>query len=292
MEISNSLKNSIISGAISGSITAVTFQPFEYVKTQLQKPKKSNIEQLNIRQIISQALIDDSNQFKLKHLAKFWSGLSPSLIRSVPVAAIYFGCIDTFKNSEIFNHSKNGGNYQILHSFMIGSLSKVIADVTTFPLGLIKTRYESGNYKYKSILNAFYEIAKNEGVLNLYRGFYATLARDITYSGVYFTLYTKIKLIAKEHLAEGQNKESLYFASCALASSVISCGFTQPPDVIRSYMQLEPNTYRTFFGTAKAIYLKKGIDGFLVGFLPRTFRRTLISVMSWTIYEKFTVTKV
>ncbi len=289
MNNSTTLTNSILSGVVSGSITALTFQPFEYVKTQLQKPQPT-VHSRTIRQIIWQTLIENE-RIKLSNIRRFWAGLSPSMLRSVPVAAIYFGCIDTFRNSEMFIHSKNGGAYQTLHSFMIGSLSKVFADVTTFPLGLIKTRYESGNYKYKSIFNAFFVIAKNEGVFNLYKGFWATMTRDITYSGIYFSLYTKIKSISKEYVTENQNKHSLFFASCALASSVVSCGFTQPPDVIRSYMQLEPNNYKTFFGTAKVIYASKGIDGFLVGFLPRTLRRTLISVMSWTIYEKFTITK-
>ena len=57
-------------------------------------------------------------------------------------------------------------------------------------------------------------------------------------------------------------------------------------------MQLDPKNYNTFMQTAQVIYQKKGINGFLVGFLPRTLRRTLISVMSWTIYEKFTITKI
>lgn len=292
MEKSSTLKNSILSGAVSGSITALMFQPFEYVKTQLQQPKRIHhlTQSQTIRHVINETLIENE-KFKVRNLTRFWSGLSPSLIRSVPVAGIYFGCIDTFKNTDVFKHAKHGGTYQSLHSFIIGSLSKVLADVTTFPLGLIKTRYESGDYKYKSILNAFYSIAKTEGFFNLYRGFYATIIRDVTYSGVYFTLYTEIKSIAKEHITENQKRNSAYFASCALVSSIISCAFTQPPDVIRSYMQLDPKNYNSFMSTARVIYQKKGINGFLVGFLPRTLRRTLISVMSWTIYEKFTITK-
>jgi hypothetical protein len=54
-------------------------------------------------------------------------------------------------------------------------------------------------------------------------------------------------------------------------------------------MQLDPKNCLTFIGTARSIYRKRGINGFLVGFIPRTLRRTLISVMSWTIYEKLTL---
>jgi hypothetical protein len=54
-------------------------------------------------------------------------------------------------------------------------------------------------------------------------------------------------------------------------------------------MQLDPKSYKTFVGTFKSIYFHNGLKGFMVGFYPRAFRRILISVMSWTIFEKATI---
>ena len=189
----------------------------------------------------------------------------------------------------VFEHSKKGGSYQILHSFLIGSFSKVLADSATYPLGLIKTRYESEVYNYRSVSNAFRNIIKREGFWSLYKGLSATLTRDITYSGVYFTLYTKIKFQAKK--SDGSNEKSLFFASCALASALVACLVTQPTDVIRAYMQLEPQVNKTFVLAFKNIYKRHGVCGFFAGFIPRSIRRTLISVMSWTLYEKLTLIK-
>lgn len=292
---STKVKKSVLSGAISGCLTAIIFQPFEYVKTKLQQPshaKLKNVER-SLQSIIRQTLIgkiEGVEKIRLSNLAKFWTGLSPSLIRSVPVAGIYFGCIDTFKNSQFLSNSKLNKDYKVLHSFLIGSTSKVIADTSTYPLGLIKTRFESDFYKYRGISHAFVSIFKTEGFLSLYKGLYATLARDVSYSGIYFSLYTSIKGKVKEYLTEDENKSAMYFASCALISSLISSALTQPPDVIRSYMQLKPNEFSTFNTTMKKIYLKQGYRGFFVGFLPRSVRRVLISVLSWTIYEKITLT--
>lgn len=293
----NNIRNSIISGAISGSITAVTLQPLEYIKTKLQQPdvdtKISTINNKNrIRAIISYTLFkpEQSNLNVLNNMKKFWTGLTPSLMRSVPVAGMYFGLVEIFKNSKYLSHSKSGGTYEIVHSFLIGSLARTIADVSVHPLNLIKTRYESDMYHYKGVFSAFRSIFEKEGVYGLYKGLTATLIRDLTYSGIYFTLYTKIKRISTEKFQNSSN-QSLYFASCALISSLLACFITQPPDVIRTNMQINQSQHQSFIKTSMNIYAKNGLKGFFAGFIPRSTRRTLISVMSWTIYERFTFKK-
>ncbi len=121
----------------------------------------------------------------------------------------------------------------------------------------------------------------------LYKGLNATLARDISYSGIYYTLYTKIKQIARERNGENQpNETSTHFAMCALVSSVLACALTQPPDIIRAYIQLDPKNNQSIAKTARNIYAKKGMRGFWAGFIPRSVRRVMMSVMSWTLYEK------
>ena len=296
MENSSNVKNSILSGIISGSITATTLQPLEYIKTQLQQPENTKNNQLNqkrnIRIIISDTMISNQNKkVNLLNLSKFWSGLSPSIIRSIPVAGIFFGCVDFLKHTDLLSHSISGDKYQLIHSFLIGTISRTIANVLTHPLGLIKTRFESDLYNYKSIRVAFKAILKIEGVLGLYKGLGATLVRDISFSGIYFALYTKMKHALSKDIAKTTFKEhsSLFYASCALFSSTLACALTQPPDVVRSYMQLNPNKYNSLVATIKYIYSRDGMRGFFSGFLPRSSRRILISVMSWTIYEKLKI---
>lgn len=79
------LKNSILSGVLSGSITAITFQPLEYIKTKLQQPNlnsKSTIGPKSIRCVIRNTLINETgNNINLMNLTKFWTGLTPSLVR-------------------------------------------------------------------------------------------------------------------------------------------------------------------------------------------------------------------
>ncbi|CAF0871014.1 unnamed protein product [Brachionus calyciflorus] len=290
----SSLSNSVLSGAISGAFTALALQPLEYIKTKLQQPQFAKTNELsrsgkrNIKFIFELTLKNEKNQLNFLNAKKFWTGVTPSLMRSVPVAAFYFGSVDFLRNSSFLSHSQQGGQYQLLHSFLIGVISRVMADVSTHPLNLIKTRYESENYKYGSISNAFRSIWIQEGFRGLFKGLIPTLLRDITYSGLYYPLYTKIKFIVRENLMPSKKVETLYFASCAFLSSLLACAITQPPDVIRSYVQLSKK-HINFSKAAQQIYKKNGLRGFFAGFVPRSARRIMISVFSWTLYEKFSI---
>jgi solute carrier family 25 protein 38 len=296
---SSNVKNSIVSGLISGSITATTLQPFEFVKTKLQLPREMNSrafeQQRTIRGILCHTVLDSkTNKISFLNARKLWTGLTPSLMRTVPVAGVYFGTIDLLKNSSYLSHSVNGGKYQLLHSLLIGVIARTVADTFTHPIGLVKTRYESGTYKYKSVLTALQTIYRAEGFTGLYRGLGATLLRDISYSGLYFALYTKNKQLIREFYTDQNADSSLatsagFYASCALVSSALACALTQPSDVARSYMQLDPGQFNSFVGTLRVIYARHGVAGFFAGFLPRASRRVLISVLGWTIYEKLSI---
>ena len=145
-------------------------------------------------------------------------------ILKINAPPIYLSCIDAFKHSRMLGDKYKDtllANYPLVRSFFIGALAKTISDALTFPLNLIKTRYESEFYSYKSLSHAFKTIFGSEGIRGLYRGLAPTLIRDVGYSGVYFVLYTKIKMSLNESGRSAQQKTSVaYFATCAMGSSV------------------------------------------------------------------------
>jgi solute carrier family 25, member 38 len=203
------------------------------------------------------------------------------------------GSIDLLKRSKFLNKQKLDGNEsKMIRSFTIGIIARVIADVFTYPLSIVKTRIESDIYNYKSTFHAFRDMLKNEGLLTFYKGFYPTLIRDISYSGIHFTIYTEVKrLLVIENENENKMTNTTQYALCALSSSVFACFMTQPPDVVRSYMQLNPKECTSMYKTAKLIIAKRGVSGFYAGFLPRSIRRISISILSWTIYETLSIMK-
>ena len=155
-----------------------------------------------------------------------------------------------------------------------------------FPLSLIKTHYESDLYKHRSLFKAFKTIFNENGVRGLYKGLSPTLIRDINYSGIQFMIYDNLK---KSLDIDDQKNNSRSIAVCALLSGTIACFFTQPPDVVRTRMQLQPVKYYSLIQTVKTIYSEEGVRSFFIGFIPRSTRRILITVLSWTIFEKMKI---
>lgn len=269
------LRNAVLSGAVSASITSVLFQPLEVIKTRLQQPHAHN---RSILEVVKYTLKDNK-------ITVLWKGLSPALLRTVPVVSIYFASIETMRSSSLFRKERE--NYGFILSFASGALARAVADISAFPLSLVKTRYESDIFKYRNIFHAFRSIIQESGFLGLYRGLYATLIRDINYSGFYYMIYSHLKNEAEE--ASQKDFKSSRIAYYALISSITSCFLTQPPDVVRTYMQLQPKKYTSISKTVAMLYSEKGIQGFFTGFVPRSARRVLISVFSWTLFEKFSI---
>lgn len=78
---------------------------------------------------------------------------------------------------------------------------------------------------------------------------------------------------------------SVHFVCGLLAGLLASC-VTQPADVIKTRMQLYPREFRTFYSSLISIYHQYGLYGYFKGIVPRMLRRTLMSAMTWTIYEE------
>jgi hypothetical protein len=86
------IRNSIISGSLSGCLTAIIFQPFEFVKTKLQQPDLKNEIKISqnrkIRLIIHSTLVcKQTNKINFKNLGLFWNG-------NILNSCIYIDCLN------------------------------------------------------------------------------------------------------------------------------------------------------------------------------------------------------
>ncbi len=69
-------------------------------------------------------------------------------------------------------------------------IARFVSILSTNPLYLMKTRIESGMISREtSILECAREIHKQSGLKGFYKGFWATLIRDVPYQGLQFSVY-------------------------------------------------------------------------------------------------------
>jgi hypothetical protein len=75
--------------------------------------------------------------------------------------------------------------------------------------------------------------------------------------------------------------------SCGLAAGIVASVVTHPADVIKTSMQLFPSRYQHRTREAiLSVYRRLGVKGFFSGLMPRLVRRSLVSALSWTVYDR------
>ena len=73
--------------------------------------------------------------------------------------------------------------------------------------------------------------------------------------------------------------------SGVVAGTMATC-ITQPFDMMKTRMQLDPHIYPNLLSTARRVLMEDGIVGFFDGLSLRLARKPLSSAISWAIYEE------
>ncbi|CAI9739384.1 mitochondrial glycine transporter B [Octopus vulgaris] len=269
--ITVSIVKSFLAGSLSGTCSALLFQPLDLVKTRLQSPVKAGEGRLGVLSVITHVLKQDK-------VTGLWKGLAPTVTRCVPGIGIYFSLLHSFKTY------LGSDTPTIIESLSIGAAARTLTVAIMHPISVLKTRYESGIYHYRSVPDGLRKIYVTEGLLGLYSGLVPTLARDVPFSALYFAFYTKTKLFLSPDIVNKSYLPLLHF-NCGILAGVLASILTQPADVVKTLMQLHPKTYPTIQNATLYIYQKEGLIGFQRGFVPRALRRCLMAAMAWTVYE-------
>lgn len=265
----SSLGKAFFAGALSGTCSTVLFQPFDLVKTRLQVKIGSSNGMLYTFYSVA----------RREHIVGLWRGLVPSLSRCVPGIGMYFcalhGLAQTFGSEDP----------SMGESVLMGVCARTVVGITLLPVTVLKARFESGVFKYNSMLHAFISIWKSEGGKGLYSGMLATVARDAPFSGLYLMFYTKIKRLAKFELGTPELSSTETFV-CGAFAGILASVLTQPADVVKTRLQLYPHQYKSNGDAVISILKINGVTGLFKGIVPRTLRRTLMAALSWTVYEQ------
>lgn len=106
--------------------------------------------------------------------------------------------------SSFINNRNEPTFYQNL---MLGFSARASVGTILLPMTVVKARYESGKYQYKTVSDGLRTIWRLEGARGLFSGCAATILRDAPYSGIYLMFYS-------------QGKETMKSKLCSLNSSI------------------------------------------------------------------------
>ncbi|KAG0247879.1 hypothetical protein BG011_000795 [Mortierella polycephala] len=299
----------LIGGAVSGLCACVFVQPLDLIKTRLQQQqqahlafiKQSGQAGLTIAPLESTIWKTVFGIIKEGSVLDLWRGTVPTIVRNVPGAAMYFTVlnesrmllarrkingterVDTLSGSSALPKLSNTEN------LIAGGASRAAIGFVMMPATVIKVRYESNLYNYKSMAGAFSSIFKTEGIRGLWAGFGATAMRDAPLAGMYVLFYEQCKV----KLGELRNTTRFFDVSTptihmvsGVAAGFLSTTLTHPFDMLKTRMQLKPAEYKNIIQGARKVLMEEGAIGFLDGIFVRTVRKSIHSAITWTVYEE------
>lgn len=262
---------SFLAGSFSGTCSTVLFQPLDLLKTKLQAPVAVGNKPSGLLQTLVVVVRND-------RLLGLWRGMTPSITRTIPGVGLYFSSLHWIKSNF------GSADPHPLESVCIGAMARSLSGLILLPVTVVKTRFESGFFRYRGIGHALVHIYGTEGYRGLYSGLSATLLRDAPFSGLYLMFYTQMKKSAQTNGLSPSHP--LIHFSCGIFAGTLASLVTQPADVIKTNMQLYPDRHNSTRKVIEHIYKTEGLVGFQRGILPRCIRRTLMAAMAWTVYEQ------
>lgn len=179
---------------------------------------------------------------------------------------------------------------------LTGATARVFAGMILMPVTVIKVRYESDLYNYKSIFSASSNIYRGEGLRGFFSGFGATAVRDAPYAGLYVVFYEASKgfLFRWSSNTAGRvgsdsaptlSNPAINAASGVLAG-VTATTLTNPFDAVKTRLQLLPQKYGNMLNATTLMLKEDGIKSFFDGLGLRMGRKAISSALAWTVYEE------
>ncbi|KAI1755049.1 solute carrier family 25 member 38 [Xylaria castorea] len=302
-----------VAGLGSGVFGAVLLQPFDLVKTRVQQSGGSHSIRSAVRDIARSP----------NAVAAFWRGTVPSALRTGMGSAIYFTTLNTIRQQAaamtLSTTSTSTSSHLRLHqrpsssalpklsnttNLLSGAFARAFAGLLLMPLTVIKVRYESSMYSYRSVLGAARDIYRAERMPGFFAGFGATAMRDAPYAGLYVVSYEQFKKRLGHHFygpgaatntssssssgsadMAGSVSATINFSSGALAGA--TCSFISNPfDAVKTRIQLQPHVYRNMFHACQMMVTQEGVRSLYDGLALRMTRKAISSALAWMLYEE------
>ena len=288
----------------TGVISASLLQPFDLLKTRLQQPGPGSTV-TSLQNILKSS----------EGIRGLWRGTLPSVCRTGVGAALYFSTLNSLRSyvaqaqatpvlptteptgeeagyqSSSLPRLSNGGN------LATGAVARASVGLAMMPITIIKVRYESNLYSYKSIPGAAKAIWRVEGLQGFFTGYGATALRDAPYAGLYVLFYEQCKQkLSHIYDASDQSMQalprvsviqslSINFTASAIAAGLATT-ITNPFDVLKTRLQLMPGKYKNVLQAANAIFRNDGMRSLFDGLGLRMSRKAVSAALTWTFYEE------
>jgi solute carrier family 25, member 38 len=294
-----SSKFHFLAGLSTGTLSAALLQPADLLKTRVQQTHTSTLGS-TLRDIINGP----------NAIRQLWRGTLPSIIRTGFGSALYFTTLNalrqqvakgaflpvSIKDAAVSQASSSSlPKLSNVANLTTGAVARASAGFILMPMTVVKVRYESNLYAYRSLWEATSGILKTEGIRGFFSGFGATAIRDAPYAGLYVLFYEQTKqrlgsLMYNTHLRPMVRMTTGQSASTNFLSGMIAAGcataLTNPFDAVKTRIQLLPGKYGNMIKAVTMMLREEGVKSLFQGLGLRMGRKAMSSALAWTLYEE------
>lgn len=177
-------------------------------------------------------------------------------------------------------------------NMLSGALSRASVGFVMMPVTILKVRFESDLYAYRSLAGAASSIWKHEGIAGFFRGWGATAVRDAPYAGIFFVFYEAgKKSLSNIFMTDDQKREKrdnrslgVNMTASALAAMAATT-LTNPFDMLKTRLQVLPGEYKNLWVALGRVVREEGPKKLFNGLSLRIGRKAVSSALVWPAYE-------
>lgn len=273
-------------GSLSGAFTNTLLHPLDTVKTVRQTNPGS------FRGIFPTMF----SILRTRGPAGLYLGIIPTLAGSSVSTALYFGMYELAKQklSSNFPRAWQKRRTRVPMTAVSAACGNVASSIVFVPKEVVKQRLQYSGQKgmYITVGRTVHELfTKGGGIPAFYRGYKATLLRNIPSAMIRFAAYEELKMIIKRIAEKGNknNNNKLEAHHLVLAGSMagaLSSACTTPMDVVKTRLATGIIAPGTSLPSAFSTIIKRdGVPGLFVGIRPRMLWSALFAAVGFTSYE-------
>ncbi len=180
------------SGGMAGAASLCIVYPLDYARTRLASDVgKGNEKAFNgLMDCLKKTTKGPKGFFSL------YNGFTVSVIGIIPYRGVYFGLYDSFRTK---NPYKNEHGFRgVISKFLIAQMVAITAGFASYPFDTVRRRLQMQSerppeqWKYKSTVDCFTKILRDEGLKAFFKGAGANVLRTVG-SALVLVLYDEIK---------------------------------------------------------------------------------------------------
>ncbi|CAN8070696.1 unnamed protein product [Agarophyton chilense] len=218
-----------------------------------------------------------------------YAGIVPALIGSALSSALYFGAYEFARSSfaQVSPRSFQRPKTRVPLTAISAACGNVASSVLFVPKEVVKQRMQSG-VEAGNFFGAALSILRKSGCTGLYRGYKATLLRNVPSTMLRFAIYEEAKLAIRR--VKGDKSEiPLTFSEYIVAGSVagvVSSACTTPMDVLKTRFAtgaIKPGT--AIVPAIQEVVRRDGVRGLFVGIRARLVWAALFAAIGLSSYE-------